>query len=83
MTPIPDFELDLLGNAVDAAIGLAAQGRIADGYGELSYGLERAQAAREEGEEWAEGPVTRYRLALDNYCESYGVARSGPPCLRP
>ena len=46
----------------------------AAGYAELSYGLEGAQAARDAGAAWAEGLVTRYRLALDNYCESYGVS---------
>ena len=73
MSTIPDHELALLCNTVDAAIGLAAQGRIADGYAELSYGLERAQAARGAGAVWAGELVTRYRLALDNSSESYGV----------
>ena len=36
---IPDHELDLLSNTVDAAVGLANAGRVAAGSGELPYGL--------------------------------------------
>ena len=69
---IPDLELDLLINSIDRAVALAVMHRVADGYCELEHGLERAQAARDDGEEWADLLVTRYRIALDNFCESYG-----------
>jgi hypothetical protein len=51
----------------------AAAGELVEGHAELMYGLERAKALRDERHEWAGALVTRYRIALDNYCESYGV----------
>jgi hypothetical protein len=76
MTPlseIPDHELDLFLNTVDTAVARAAEGLLADGHCELVYGLRRAEALRDEGHAWAGTLVTRYRIAVDNYCESYGV----------
>jgi hypothetical protein len=68
-----EIEVDLLVNTVDEAVAHASVGRVAGGYEALVLGLSRARAAEEDGEEWAAALVLRYRLALDNYCDSYGV----------
>jgi hypothetical protein len=48
---IPDEELNLLVNTVDLAVGRDNGGDAAAGYEELLYGLQRAEAARDDGEE--------------------------------
>ena len=70
MNSIPDHELDLLCNTVDLAISYATQGQLAGGLDELGYGVDRAAAIAET---WGEPLLDRWRLAVDNYCQSYGV----------
>jgi hypothetical protein len=44
-----------------------------EGHAELVYGLERARVIEAEGEAWAVTLGTRYRMAVENYCERFGV----------
>jgi hypothetical protein len=70
---IPHLEAELYVNTVTTAVNRAKAGELVEGHAELVYGLGRAKVLREEGHEWAGTLITRYRVALDNYCESYGV----------
>lgn len=76
---IPEEELGLLCNTVARAVDLAREGLLADGHCELVYGLRRAEAIRDEALEtgthapWMGELLTRWRFAVDEYCESYGT----------
>jgi len=70
---LPDAEIDRYLDLVDDAVVLAAEGKLADGYGVLLAGLRYAEEERENANPWADDLVRRYRLALENYCVSYGV----------
>jgi hypothetical protein len=75
---IPDPELDLYLNTVETVVSCAAQGQLVEGHAELVYGLRRAELLREEGHAWADDLVRRYRAAVENYCQSYGVTVPPP-----
>jgi len=70
-----ELEIDLFLCTVDAAIDLAFARQPEEGAKELRYGLERAQAALRDGEEWAPEMAERYQQALTNYCFRYRVRR--------
>lgn len=70
---LPDDEIDTFLTLVDDAIALAAEGQLADGHGLLLAGLHYAEEERENAAPWADELIGRYRLALENYCASYGV----------
>jgi hypothetical protein len=59
VTLIPDHELDLFTNTVDAAVSRANCGDVAGGHDELLHGLQRAEAARDNGEAWGPELVER------------------------
>jgi hypothetical protein len=69
---IPDHKLDILINTCDLAARMAGRGELVDGHGELVYGRARAEVLREEGHEWAGTLVTRYGIAVENYCQRWG-----------
>lgn len=70
---IPEPEMERFLRTVDHAVGFAAVGELVRGHEELMEGLRRAQAFGDAGRTWGEALAHRYRLAMDNYCESYGV----------
>ena len=70
---IPDPEAELLLNTVETALRYAREGQLVEGHAELVYGLERAWVVAEGGEDWAVTLSTRYRIAVENYCERFGV----------
>ena len=70
---LPTNEIDTLTMTVTAAVDLAAEGQIADGYACLTYGLHRAEEMAEEGYEWGQELADRWRRACDNYAQRYGV----------
>jgi hypothetical protein len=70
---LPDSEIDRLMDAVDEAIGLAAEGKVGEGYRLLSEGRIRASELAKAREPWGAELVHRWRLACDNYAASYGV----------
>jgi hypothetical protein len=70
---LPTHEIDTLTMTVTDAIDLAAEGKVADGYACLTWGLHRAEDIAEEGIELGEELVSRWRLACESYCRRYGV----------
>jgi hypothetical protein len=70
---IPEPEQERFAVTVDRAVALASTGELAAGYEELARALERAEDLAGAGNKWAVTLAYRYRLALDNYWESYGV----------
>jgi hypothetical protein len=70
---IPDQEFHLLLNTVESAARYAAAGQLVDGHAELLYGLRRAQTLHTHGSDWADTLAARYRMAVDGYCERFGV----------
>jgi hypothetical protein len=70
---LPDDEIDTFLTLVDDAVALAAEGQLADGYSLLLAGFRYAEEQREHAAPWADELIERYRLALENYCSSYGV----------
>jgi hypothetical protein len=69
---LPEIEINLLKETVDIAIGWVAEGRVGEGYVVLSDGLRRAREL--PGEPWREELVGRWRLACDNFADTYGVS---------
>ncbi|HEU4753815.1 MAG TPA: hypothetical protein VFU47_11965 [Armatimonadota bacterium] len=76
MHAVPSEEVRTLLDHVDRAVRLARAGAYAEGHAELLAGLQRAQRLRRHGREWAAVLVTRYRIAVDSYCDRYGVPLS-------
>ena len=76
MESIPPFEVERLLDCVDRAVRLARGGALAAGHAELEAGFRRAMRDRSRGSVWAPVLVHRYRVALDSYCERYGVRLS-------
>jgi hypothetical protein len=72
MTTLPDTELDLLCNSADLAARLAGHGCVFAGWQELAYGLERATAAWEDGEPWADELIILWERACTNYAAEWG-----------
>jgi len=72
---IPSNELEIYLSTFEVAFRLALAKRAPDGYGELSYAMERARAALDAGEEWDPELLNRYRRGLANYA---AATRSGP-----
>jgi hypothetical protein len=70
---LPDVEINTLVMTVDDTVGFAVEGKLVDGYTVLQAGLERAEDDKVAGELWADELIGRYRMALENYCASYGV----------
>jgi hypothetical protein len=75
---IPDEEIDHLTQTVDEVIGLAADGRVGEGYRLLSEGRLRAHNLRLLGHKWGRELAERWDLACDNYAEAYGVPIADP-----
>jgi hypothetical protein len=71
---LPTHEIDTLTMTVTDAVDFAAEGKVADGYAALVWGLHRAEEMVEEGEPWREELRDRWRVAVENYCRRYGVA---------
>jgi hypothetical protein len=71
---IPTEEIDQLTTIVDEAIGLAAEGKVGEGYRRLSEGRARAELLRVAGRSWAAELLARWQHACDTYTEAYGVA---------
>jgi hypothetical protein len=72
----PSDETDAFLLAVQDAMDLAAEGRIADGCMALLAGLRRAEKLHDAGEPWGSELVTRWRGALDRFAERYGIGQA-------
>lgn len=70
---IPEHEAATLAMSVTEALDLAEAGQVLDGYRCLLGGLARAEEAAAEEEPWGPELVTRYRIALTNYGERFGI----------
>jgi hypothetical protein len=73
---IPHSEFSTLMFAVGDAIELAEAGRVDDGYLILLQGLQRANEARDAGEDWGEVLLQRYQTAADDFARQYGLGRA-------
>jgi hypothetical protein len=73
---VPDLELDLFTNTVDAAVSRADRGDVAGGQDELLHGLARAEAARDDGETWGAELVGHSERALERYAERWQIGRA-------
>ena len=73
MPVLSDDEIDTFLTLVDDDVVLAAEGQLADGYGLLLAGLRYAEEQRENAAPWTNELVEHYRLAVENYCASYGI----------
>lgn len=70
---IPTAEIDKLTETVAAALELVTKGRIGEGYALLSAGRVRAERLARSGLPWAEALARRWRLACDNFVDSFGL----------
>jgi cation diffusion facilitator CzcD-associated flavoprotein CzcO len=70
---LPTNEIDTLTMTVTDAIDLAAEGKVADGYACLLWGLHRAEDIAAEGIEWGAELRGRWQAACEDYCTRYGV----------
>jgi hypothetical protein len=68
---MPYEELELLRNAIDAAVVEAGCGSCDEGYSELSYGLRRAEMMQRDGLPWARDLAASYTDAIQAYCARY------------
>jgi hypothetical protein len=66
--PIPDVELELFIATVDVAVSRANRGDVAGGHDELLYGLQRAEAALDDGEAWAAELVEQWGSGGEHWC---------------
>jgi hypothetical protein len=73
MTPIPRSEFDRLLHDIERAVGCATLGGRVTGHEILQEGLRRAEYARLQGEEWANPLIARYRQAIREYLDFYGM----------
>ena len=85
---IPDEELNLLVNSVDAPISRANRGDITAGHDELLHGLQCAEAARDDGEAWGADLVGHWQPVLTmttarSMCDrrSFVCDRAHPPLV--
>lgn len=76
MSAVPDVELDLFTTTVDVAISRANRGDVTGGHDELLHGLQRAEAARDDGEEWGAELCERWEAALARYAERWRIGRA-------
>lgn len=70
---IPDGEIVNFLQTIFEAQDLGGMGQFAVGYETLVAGLERAREIAESGPPWAPELVSRWGIALDRYCELFGV----------
>jgi DNA-binding response OmpR family regulator len=81
--PLPLGEIDSFTLAAADAFELAVQGSVAEGLDCLLSGLRRADAARADGQPWAEELARRYEEVRDHYLSRYGwkaaQSRGMPP----
>ena len=68
---IPKEQIRGLALAAADAYDLAASGRYLHGYLRLIAGLERAEAARENGEPWGPELVLLYQEVVERYRKQY------------
>ena len=72
MDAIPESELQRLYRAINAAIHLAWNGRVGEGFRTLLDGRRRAEWLAAEEAPWAEDLARRYRNAAACFAERYG-----------
>ena len=70
---IPSTEFDQLLDDIKRATGCATLGGLVAGYDVLLNGLKRAEYARMEGMEWSGALIDRYRQAIMEYQQFYGM----------
>jgi hypothetical protein len=70
---VPPLEAEILRLAVAGSEASARQGHADVGVDRLRAGLQRAEAAREREEPWAEELTRRYREAIDAYALRFGT----------
>jgi hypothetical protein len=58
------------------SVSRANRGDLAGAHDELPYGLQRAEAARDDGEAWGAELVGRWTRALERYAERWGIGRA-------
>jgi hypothetical protein len=51
-------------------------GLVAGGHDELLYGLQRAEAARDDGEAWGAELVAHWTRALGRFAQRYRIGRA-------
>jgi hypothetical protein len=60
----------------EEGVDLARGGEVADASEALLAALHRAEGIREDGVEWGEELVARYRLALERFVEDWRPGRA-------
>jgi hypothetical protein len=70
---VPPLEAEVLRLAVAGSEASARQGHADVGVDRLRAGLQRAEAAREREEPWADELTRRYREAIDAYARRFGT----------
>lgn len=70
---VPPLETEILRLAVAGSEASARQGHADVGVDRLRAGLQRAEAAREREEPWADELTRRYREAIDAYALRFGT----------
>jgi hypothetical protein len=71
---IPSADRRLFRAIVQEALSLGREGRVREGYRVLDLGLALAEAAEALGHTWAEALISRYRVALVRYAETFPEA---------
>jgi hypothetical protein len=72
---LPRAEVDALTRSLAEVLALAEDGQVADGYELLLWGVQRAEAARNEGGVWGDELVSCWEWALADYTVRYGLPR--------
>jgi hypothetical protein len=72
---IPDVEPDLFTTTIDRAVSRADRGDLVGGHDELLYGLQRAEAAREDGEAWGAELVGQWERTLERFKRKRSFSR--------
>jgi hypothetical protein len=72
MSATREAEVQAFLDRVDRAVVLARSGKLAGGHWELVAGLRRARFLCRQAP-WALTLAARYQIAIESYCERYGV----------
>jgi hypothetical protein len=76
---LPQGEVNALTRSLAEVLELAQADQLADGYDLLLWGLERAEAVRDEGVLWGDELVAYWQWAHTNYVNQYGIPKE-PTC---
>jgi hypothetical protein len=70
------LERNLITSTIDAAVSRANRGDVAGGHDGLMHGLQRAQAARDDGEAWVAELAEQGQQALERHARVYWIGRA-------